>query len=141
MRARAVPKFDDLDESGLDAWELPDVQFDTALQRDRTSSMSTGSDERGSFAAAGVSARSSSSSSVGGGGAAPAAAGASARARNSSVTPAVAGAKSPPTPRKLPPDVVCIAKALYAYKANNDDEHSFAAGDVFEVVSKDSENC
>ena len=32
------------------------------------------------------------------------------------------------------------AKALYAYKANNDDEHSFSAGTVFEIVSKDSEN-
>ena len=33
-----------------------------------------------------------------------------------------------------------MAKALYAYKANNDDEHSFSAGTIFEVVGKDSEN-
>ena len=36
---------------------------------------------------------------------------------------------------------VCRAKALYAYKKNNDDEHTFNAGDVLDIVSKDSENC
>ncbi len=137
---KKIPKFDDLDESGLDAWELPDVQFDQS-GRDRGSSMSMSTSEdsmRGSF---GASARASAAPMMGGGGGVGGGGGGGARARNSSVTPAAAaGAKSPPTARKLAPDVVCIAKALYAYKANNDDEHSFAAGEVFEVISKDSEN-
>jgi hypothetical protein len=135
---KKIPKFDDLDESGLDAWELPDVQFDQS-GRDRGSSMSMSTSEdsmRGSF---GGSARASAAPAMGGGGGGVAG---GARARNSSVAPAAAmgSAKSPPTARKLAPDVVCMAKALYAYKANNDDEHSFAAGEVFEVISKDSEN-
>ena len=34
----------------------------------------------------------------------------------------------------------CATQALYSYNAVNDDEHTFNAGDIFDVLSKDSEN-
>jgi hypothetical protein len=136
---KKIPKFDDLDESGLEGWELPDLQqqFDrTSSFSDRSSSFSdrssssTGSPmDRGSNVVAAAAAG-------GGGGGVPA------RGRNASTSPAVAaaGAKSPPMTRKKAADVLCLAKSLYAYKANNDDEHSFPAGETFEVLTKDSDN-
>jgi uncharacterized membrane protein YgcG len=146
---KKIPKFDDLDESGLEGWELPDLQFDrtssfserTSSFSDRASSSSGGSggggggsmDDRQSFPA-----NPRTSAAVGGGGGGAAAA-LPARGRNASTSPAVA-AKSPPPTRKKAADVLCLAKSLYAYKANNDDEHSFPAGETFEVLTKDSDN-
>jgi hypothetical protein len=144
---KKIPKFDDLDESGLEGWELPDLQ----QQLDRTSSFSdrssSFSDRSSTMSSGGGGSPMDRASSVGGGGgnngaAAAAAAGASGRGRNASTSPAVAvgGAKSPPVTRKKAADVLCLAKSLYAYKANNDDEHSFPAGETFEVLTKDSDN-
>mmetsp|Transcript_13147 Transcript_13147/g.22567 ORF Transcript_13147/g.22567 Transcript_13147/m.22567 type:complete len:227 (-) Transcript_13147:53-733(-) len=150
---KKIPKFDDLDESGLESWNLPNVPGLENIN----SGGSFGKSGGGSFGKDSYGLNNSGRGGGGGGGGAGRMRGGASQRRGSfrggmpgrNMNRGGGGDSRPgreppahygPTDKALPDGVICRAKAKYAYTANNDDEHTFNAGDIFEVLSKDSAN-